>query len=307
MTSVDVCVCTFRRASIRATLQSLAAQTLPEGVRLAVIVADNDETDAARAAIEAAGAEFGLALTYRHAPARNISIARNATLDAATAEFVAILDDDEIAAPDWIAALLARQAESGADVVLGPVVALYDAAAPAWMRDGDFHSAGPVHVNGTIRTGYTSNVLFRREAAPLAGARFRLDLGQTGGEDTEFFSRAFRAGARLVEAPGAIVREHVDARRQSLGWLMKRRFRSGQTHGLLLAQGAAGAAGHPKAIAVAGAKFGVCAVAAAATLPLARRRAFWMLRAALHAGVVSQLLGMRTLVQYGADQPLATR
>ncbi|WP_255720143.1 glycosyltransferase family 2 protein [Acuticoccus kalidii] len=303
MTNVDVCVCTFRRASIRETLRSLADQAAPATIR--VIVADNDETDAARPAIEAIGADLGLDLVYRHAPARNISIARNATLDAATAPFVAILDDDEIADPAWLSRLLACQEETGADIVLGPVVALYDEAAPRWMRDGDFHSAGPVHVGGTIRTGYTSNVLFRRDAPALAGARFRPDLGRTGGEDTEFFARAFRLGARIVEAPDAIVSERVDARRQSLGWLMKRKFRSGQTHGLLLAQAARGPVGQGRSLALAGAKCGVCTVAALAMLPFARRRISWTLRASLHAGVVAQLLGMRTLVQYGADRSIA--
>src|SRR3954471_3997193 len=42
VTNVDVCVCTFRRSSLRETLESLANQQ-NEAVRMRVIVADNDD------------------------------------------------------------------------------------------------------------------------------------------------------------------------------------------------------------------------------------------------------------------------
>lgn len=297
--NVDVCLCTFRRPSVADTFASLREQRLPDGVHLRVIVADNDATHD-RARLVSAGE--GLDLMVLHAPARNISLARNATLDAATAEFVAVLDDDEHAAPDWIARLLARQAESGADVVLGPVAPVYGAA-PAWMREADTHATRPVFVGGAIITGYTSNVLFRRTAPALEGLRFRLDLGVTGGEDTEFFTRAHRAGATFAYAPDAVVTEPVEPQRATLRWLLRRRWRAGQSHATALAP--AGPLGRAAESARAGAKLAVCAAAAVATLPSPRHRGAWLLRGALHAGALSRLAGARTLAEYGAPDARA--
>ena len=52
-------------------------------------------------------------------------------------------------------------------------------------------------------------------------------LGLTGGEDTLFFLRATRAGARLVWADDAVVHEAVPAERVRPRWLLRRAYRTG--------------------------------------------------------------------------------
>ncbi|WP_371747251.1 glycosyltransferase [Acuticoccus sp. I52.16.1] len=304
-TAVDICVCTFRRSSIADTLRSLAALRLPHGMTVRVIVADNDETDAARQSIIGLGDEFGLNTLYVHAPARNISTARNAALDAADAPWIAILDDDEVASPQWLISLLDVQRTTRADVVLGPAIARYAPDVPRWIRDGDFHSAHPVVAGGAIRTGYTSNVLFARTAPSLDGRRFDVALGRSGGEDTAFFHDAFNAGARIASAPAAAVFEDVTGPRATIRWLLRRRFRAGQSHGLLLETRGLSRAGRAKQILIAAGKAGICVGGALASFWSAQRVAFWSLRAAMHAGVVSRLFGMRKLAIYGGDEAVA--
>ena len=289
--TVDIAICTFRRPQIADTLRSLAALELPQGVRIAVIVADNDDTPSARELVERTAAGLALPVRYVHAPARNISVARNACLSAATAPLFAFLDDDELATPGWLAGLLSAL-QPDMDVVLGPVQALYPAAAPAWLQGGDFHSTRPVWVDGEIRTGYTSNVLFRRTAAAFAGLRFDEALGRSGGEDTQFFSQAFGQGARFAFAETALLTEDVPAARASFGWLLRRRFRSGQTHALLMPRGA-GSLVKPVA------KAAVCLAGAVLTVWSPVRARSWLLRGALHAGAVARLLGKGDLQQYG--------
>jgi succinoglycan biosynthesis protein ExoM len=191
-----ICICTFHRAHVAKTMRSISRLIVKPDWIIRVIVADNDESPTARDIVEATARDCSLSLTYIHAPARNISAARNACLDAATAPLVAFIDDDELASPDWLTALVASLESSNADVVLGPVQAVYGSNCPGWMRSGDFHSTRPVWVGGSIVTGYTSNVLFRRAAPALSGRRFRLDLGRSGGEDSIFFSAVHRAGGK---------------------------------------------------------------------------------------------------------------
>jgi succinoglycan biosynthesis protein ExoM len=257
-----------------------------------VIVADNDDTPSARSLVDAAARDCRLDVSYIHAPARNISVARNACLDAATADLVAFIDDDERATEDWPRALLATLDETGADAVLGPVKAIYGRLFPAWIKDGDFHSPRPVWVGGELASAYSGNVLIRRESPPFRGLRFRSELGRSGGEDSFFFAQARQAGARLAYAPDAVVTEIVPAERARARWLLERYFRSGETHGLcLLHTDGAAPLVRARNAALAGAKALACVVMAGCNLAKAHQMMSWLLRGVMHLGVAARVLG----------------
>jgi succinoglycan biosynthesis protein ExoM len=293
---IDVGVCTFRRESVVETLASLAAQQLPPNVRMRVIVADNEPEPAAEARVRGAAALHGLHLTYVHAPAHNISLARNAVLEHLDGDWLAFIDDDQVAAPDWLARLLAAAENQGADAVLGPVTAVYPPETPKWIAAGDFHSFRAVRVGGRILKGYSCNCLIRTALIRRAGLDFDLALGRMGGEDDDFFYRLTDAGGVIGFTEMARVYEPVPASRASLTWLLKRAFRSGQSHGRRqLRRGVGGRLGQ---MALAGAKSGVClaGAAAAAFFPVKRRK--WLVRGALHAGAVARLAGIQELQLY---------
>lgn len=299
--AIDVGVCTFRRPELEKTLASLAAMAVPEGTTVRVVVADNDVTPSARPTVERAAAAMPFPVRYVHCPASNISLARNACLDAADADFLAFVDDDEVVTHGWLGALLRTASDTGADVVLGPVRALYGPDVPAWMRAADLHSTRPVWVSGTIRTGYTCNTLMRLGAPSIRGRRFNLALGRTGGEDTEFFTQVHEAGGRFAYAADAWIEEPVPDARASLAWLAKRRYRSGQTHGRLLRRDEAFPA-RGRNLALALAKVAFCAGASAGFGFSPRRRNVYALRGIMHAGVVGGLLGAQEIRQYGLTE-----
>lgn len=296
--SVDVLVCTFRREEVTQALASLGAQILPEGTVLRVVVADNDETPSAEARVQQAAAALPCPVAYVHAPARNISIARNACLDAANADWVAFLDDDEEADPDWLATLFARAEETGADGIFGPAIAEYPPEAPEWMSRQDYHSNIPERRGDTVETGYTCNALLRWKGTRWQGERFDLARGRSGGEDTEFFFRLRQLGARYEIADTATVREPVAPGRMSFGWLRRRKFRMGQSY----AASATTRAERLKLGLTALAKAGICGAAALAFLPVEERRNYWMLRGALHAGVCAGCLSLRQAELYGQGE-----
>ncbi|RYX81317.1 glycosyltransferase [bacterium] len=294
---IDVCVCTYRRSSLSATLASIARQQLPEGVSIRVVVADNDCSPARRDAILANAQELGLTLTYVHAPARNISIARNACLDAAHSEWIAFIDDDEEAQPDWVDALL--RARSGVEIVFGISQARYSEAHCAeWLVLGDFHS-NRVQGNDPTWNGYTANVLINRAWVARHEVRFMHELGQIGGEDTMFFYRCHELGGRFGYAPMAIVFEDTPAKRASLGWLVRRRYRSGQIHSMILSQRGKGRA---FSFATGLAKSTYCFLGAAAQFMSPVRRTELFLRGAMHVGVVAGALGLSPYREYGDQQ-----
>ena len=286
-----ICVCTFQRTSVLATLKSIAAQCLPDDVAINVVVADNDEKDSARPGVEAEAQSLGLALRYIHAPARNISIARNACLDTADSDWLVFIDDDEEATPDWIAQLLDRRAAN--QFVFGVSQALYEKDTAHWLIEGDFHS-NRLSGNDAAWNGYTANVLMDRRFIVANGLRFAIELGQTGGEDTLFFYQAFRAGARFGYAPDAVVFEKTMHRRANIQWLGLRRFRAGQIHYRLLQH-----EGHAlRASLMAVLKLGFSAVRATLALPRPALAAGHALRAMLHLGVVAASLGLAPYREY---------
>lgn len=290
---VDVCVCTFRRTSVTDLLASLAKLDL-SGSSIRIIVADNDDTPSARQRVEKAFADFGLDGLYVHAPARNISVARNACLNAATAPLVAFIDDDETARPDWLAKLVAQQEATRAGVVFGKVKAVYASNAPSWMPKADLHSTPPPIRNGEISGGYTCNVLMRRDA--VGAHRFDPAFGRSGGEDTTFFAQLQANGVKMSYADDAVVDEPITEARSSLKWLETRAYRAGQTWGLLeLRRGKAKA----QLAAMSVAKMAYCLAVGALSFwsPAGWRKA--AVRRQLHAGVLGVAMGKAPLELYG--------
>lgn len=297
-------ICTFRRPILAATLHSLAKLS-PAGRPVTVVVADNDSTSSAEALVAEAARGHPLPIRYLHAPAANISIARNAILDAAReagSRWLAFIDDDERVEPDWLRHLLDTAEGSGAGAVLGPVLADFPGDAPGWVRRAGLHDVAPVFGrDGRIVSGHAGNVLLDLRDPAWTGLRFDLARGRSGGEDTAFFSAFAAAGGRIAHAPAAIVREDVPAERVTLRWLLRRRFRMGQTHGDLLRGGRSGA-GRAVQAGIAASKAAACLGLAALRAGDAAQRNRQLVRSALHLGVVAKLAGVADLQLYGTSQ-----
>lgn len=292
MTSVDVCICAYRRETLDDTLSSIARQQL-EGARVRVIVADNDDHAKRRKTIEATARALGLNLKYVHAPERNISVARNACLDAAAADWIAFIDDDEIAAASWLCELL--QASFGRDIVFGPVQTNYPTDAPKWAVEGDFHSTR-LDGNDADWNGHTGNALISSSFVREHRLRFAGAYGRAGGEDTVFFFEAKKAGARFGYAPSALVHEFTPASRLSLRWLLERRFRSGQTHHDIMHREGRLVAGTLSAAPKLAWSL-VAAISAGRRATAARH----LLRGALHAGVIAAAIGITPYKAHDGD------
>ena len=299
--TVAIGVCTFRRPSLRQTLDSLAQQSLALDVHCCVIVADNDDTPSALPLVENAKGQSGIALHYVHAPARNISVARNALLAKARllgADYLAMIDDDEVAPMGWARHLLNHITTSGADAVLGKVTAVYSADTALWMRRSQLHDATPViQKDGRILNGYTGNVMLRLDSPHLVGRHFDIALGRTGGEDDAFFHGMVRQGGVIGYAPDAITHEDVPRQRESLGFLLRRSFRAGQTHGMITQpdRNDSGTA-IPLAKAMGKATLFLGLGAVHAVWPARRTRA--LMRMSLQLGICAHLLGRHTLELY---------
>ncbi|MBN8945419.1 MAG: glycosyltransferase family 2 protein [Rhizobiales bacterium] len=229
METVTIGIASLGRPSLVRTLQSLCSITVPAGLAIEIVVADDDPGGGAAARVES-GAPWSVPVRVVAVGAGNISSARNACLDAARGSLMAFVDDDEWVEPDWLVRLLAALDEFDAEVVIGPVFPVYPAGTPDWLVQ-----ANPLHVDWGRRgrkvdTGRSGNVLFRRARVERLGLRFDPALGKTGGEDTDFFHRLHRAGAVIVVTDDARIHEEAPAARLAPAYLRLRAIRSGQSY-----------------------------------------------------------------------------
>ncbi len=214
------------------TIESVMAQHNRAGVTFEVIVVDNSPAGKSRERIEAMAASAPHPLRYVHEPRRNIARARNAGIAASTAEYVAFIDDDEIAAPTWLDAIVDTARGSAADVVIGPVYPSFEGGSPpAWdpqgklpVRDKRLPSGSPVP------HGPTCNILFRAATCFPDAEPFDPGLGLTGGSDTDLTMRLHRRGRTLVWCADAVVTEFLPTSRMSLAYWSRRTFTKTQVY-----------------------------------------------------------------------------
>lgn len=227
--NISLCIATYRRAErLQVLLDDLVCQRRPPNE---VIVVDNDAAGSAAPVVERRrelGAPFPI--HYDVQPVKNISLTRNRTVELASGDWIAFMDDDERAPQSWLALLAEAADHYAADGVLGPVEPVVPNHAPDWLRQGGFYNwarmqTGTVIPLNKLRFG---NVILR--AALLRGETppFDPNYGLTGGEDGDLLTRLVQNGARIIWCDEAVVREPVEAARLSLRWLLRRALRGGQ-------------------------------------------------------------------------------
>jgi succinoglycan biosynthesis protein ExoM len=227
----SVCIATFRRPDgLARLLRSLEIQrgAVPA---FEVIVVDNDAAGSANSICETF--KDRLRLRYVKQPVRGIAQCRNRAVAASDSRFIAFIDDDEEATPDWLAALHREAMRAKADAAFGSVSYRFSGEPPTWIRECRLFKY-PDLANGEAVGWYltrTSNAYVRRASLPDARAPFDVRLGLIGGEDVDLFYRMARTGARFVAATDARTFEFRDASRTTLRWLLRRSFRNGGTLG----------------------------------------------------------------------------
>lgn len=295
ITSISVCIATYRRAErLEALLEDLRGQTLPPAE---VVVVDNDVDGSARGVVERCKlAQPPFRVIYDIQPQKNISLTRNRTVELATREWLAFVDDDERAPASWLERLAETASAHGADGVLGPVDPVVPADAPRWIRRGRFYDfprmkTGTVVPPNRLRFG---NLVLRAAALRSMDVIFDPAYGLTGGEDGDLLSRMTLRGARIVWCDEAIVQEPIEKSRLNLKWLLRRALRGGQDFARHSLSGRYGhrTAGRSRLFGRALLQMIAAAAMAVLVLPLGRHHAaHWLTKASANVGKLSIFLG----------------
>lgn len=237
---VSVVIPTFLRPDgARAAVESVFAQTGVPFADVEVVLVDNDPAGSAAAVGAMLAQRAPIAFTAVHEPRAGVSHARNTGVAAARGELIAFLDDDETATPGWLAALLAAQAATGADVVFGPIETVLPPGAPEPRAhfEAFFARTGPPAVQ-LIDSAYgCGNSLLVRSRVLTGPAPFDTGHNELGGEDDILFRKVAAAGGRFGWAPDALVHEVVPAHRATWAYVLRRAFTFGHNTSAQYADG----------------------------------------------------------------------
>lgn len=231
---VCICIATYRRPQgLSALLEGIASLSFTRTGRpdLQIIIADNDAAASAQTLVKETCERLGLAYTYVIEPRQGIPLVRNRALAAVptNADFICLIDDDEVPDPHWLDELLFIQKTSAAEAVYGPVRTLYPEGTPDWISTGTFFTPPDFSDGQIITYAGSNNTLVSWPFLLKTGIRFDENFRYSGGSDTLFFMQARNAGMTIAWAAKAWVSETVPLSRLTAAWIIRRQYRYGTT------------------------------------------------------------------------------
>ncbi len=239
---VSVVICAYtedRWSEILAAVESVHGQTLP--AHECLLVVDHNPELACRARARLTGC-----LVVESTGPPGLSGARNSGVELAGGDVVAFLDDDAVAAPDWLERLSTAYGDENVVAVGGLVSPAWVQPRPGWFPAefdwviGCSHSGMPPRTS-PVRNLIGANMSFRRDLLVELGG-FSHGLGRHGSnaagcEETELCIRAgaARQGAIVVYEPRARVDHRVPPARGTWRYFMRRCFGEGRSKALVAA------------------------------------------------------------------------
>jgi glycosyltransferase involved in cell wall biosynthesis len=236
--SVVICACAAERfGDLGDAIESVALQTVP--ALETIVVVDHNPTLAERVA-----ARWPAVAVVESSGQRGVSAARNTALVAAGGSVIAFLDDDAVAAPDWLENMIRVYREEGVMAVGGDIEPLWQSGRPPWF---------PAEFGWVVGCGYTglpreraavrnvigTNMSFRRDVFDGIGG-FDSAIGRVGRipvgcDETELCVRARQRWPErtIVHDPRVKVSHRVPARRANLKYFVSRCYGEGRSKALV--------------------------------------------------------------------------
>jgi glycosyltransferase involved in cell wall biosynthesis len=232
---ISVVVCTYNRADLlQNCLRSLVEQTW-EASRYEVLVVNNNSTDCTQHLIDKFCIQYP---NFRGVIEleQGISAARNRGWQKARGQYIAYIDDDAEAMPDWLSEIdTFIQQHPHIQVFGGFCESFSSVKIPEWFPGYGSVDLGsqdrPVDVESEWLLA--TNSIFKKEVFHQWGG-FDKRLGMIGnkvgyGEETQFFLLMQRHGIPVFYAHKVKIRHFVPEYKIKLSWLLKSNYASGLT------------------------------------------------------------------------------
>jgi glycosyltransferase involved in cell wall biosynthesis len=229
---------------LRDAIETLLAQTFSPQ-RYEIVIVDNGSMDGTPNTVRTLAQDRTQPrIVYMQEPRLGLSLARNAGAEAAAGRWVAYMDDDALAAPDWLETIVETYSTyPDAVAVGGRVVGEWEGPLPPWF-DSHFGIAVSVLEWGPDIKPLRfpewmcgANYSVERELIlrlgghdPELGRRGKL---QFGAEEVELQLRIEKAALLVVYNPRVVVRHRIPRQRLTKQYYLERQYWGGRTQYLV--------------------------------------------------------------------------
>ena len=220
-------------------LDSLAVLDWPENVSPIFIFVENDTHLSIAEKVETFRKKIPGSEIYTDVEATlGIPFARNRVLEIGLAkecDYLAFLDDDELAQSDWMIQMFGRARQKALDLVGGPLELvppsenLSRIQRLCWDFLVDKNARRRAVADEELKNGqegsvriFTNNWLVRLDFVRKTGLRFDEKLGLSGGSDTRFYVESKKLGAKTGWQNAAIIRDRIPFSRLTLSYQFRR-------------------------------------------------------------------------------------
>lgn len=221
---VLIAIPTYRRTELLPPLIEVLRSECRSVTRATrILVVDNDPDRSA----EAVAASSAVAYLSEARP--GIAAVRQAALDAATAEeLVVMIDDDVVPEPGWLAGLTEVWESVGATAVVGFVQYVWPDGTDPWIAAGGFLRRNRPPSGTALSSLSTGSVLFDAAEMRRLGVEFDRSLGLAGGEDMLVGRDILARGGTIAAASDSVARDEIPASRATREFVRRRTISQGQ-------------------------------------------------------------------------------
>lgn len=218
---ISVVVVSYNRPKqVKQTIDSLVRQSVKP---YEIIVID----DGSKPKLDLA-TNFENFQVFRFDVEQGLSNSRNFGVNIAKGEYVAFIDDDAVASPNWLEEV-EKAILHGVDVLGGPLMPNFEASPPEWWSQNDYGAIAGVG-NASHSVIWGANMIFSKKVFARIGL-FDPRLGRQKGklmshEERELINKA-KLVCKVAFVPSAIVLHSVSAKRLHLRYLLQWRYYDG--------------------------------------------------------------------------------
>lgn len=237
MIYITVAICTHNRKDLlQMAIESLINQSLPKE-KYEILIIDNCSQDSTEQYIKNLQKDMPN-LRYLYQPILGVSASRNAGWKNAKGNIVAYLDDDEIAASDWLKIIYETfKLNNQLQWLGGKIELIWETKKPNWLHDELLAPLGQLNLSENPRFLTTKeyvgvgNSAFRKNVlAELKG--FDENLGRKGqnllsNEEILLKLQFQEKGIRIYYHPKMLIYNWINKERLTQKWFIRRFFWQG--------------------------------------------------------------------------------
>jgi len=238
---ITVVICTYNRKQyLKLAIDSILNQTISLDL-IELIIIDNNSTDGTRELVEKYFKDIDIHCKYILETNQGLSYCRNTGIAESKHGYIAYLDDDGIAEPNWLELMLNVISENNEmfACATGDVVPIWEIPRPDWLIPlydiyySIFQLSNDrfIFTSEEIHTPAGGNVVYNKEVLLKFGG-FNTKLGRNNknllsGEETLLHKQMIKNGYELIYIPEIRIKHHIHKSRISRYWLLRRYFWGG--------------------------------------------------------------------------------